>query len=120
MVRTDEGGRYLVEFRPEVKIVGSLKKRVRSVEWVTLRKPDQIEFDHHEGVLSLLHDRFLISDEGETTRLRYESTMGLSGWVFGWALAFFVVRPLLQRFMFSHVKELKENIERMRVGKGAA
>ena len=70
-------------------------------------------------MLSLLHDRFLLADTSEGTRLRYESTFGVSGWIAGWTVAYFILRPIMQRFMNEHAKGPKEGIERRRVTRSA-
>ncbi|MFQ5520377.1 MAG: hypothetical protein ACE5FK_03165, partial [Candidatus Methylomirabilia bacterium] len=41
----------------------------------------------------------------------YESTFGMKGWIFGWLVGRFHVKPLLSRFMHEHARELKQTIE---------
>lgn len=110
-VLREEEGRKLVEFHSAISTFGGCKTRVRTVEWVTLHEPEAIDFEGVEGPLTLLRDRFVLEDVGGCTRLRYESSFGLKGGLFGWLKGIFYVRPLLSRFMREHARELKRTIE---------
>ncbi len=105
-VLRDDGDRKLVEFHTPIG-----KKTYRTVEWVTLREPEEIRFDGVEGPLALLRDRFVLADAGGCTLFRYESTIGIKGSLAGWLIGRLRVRPRLVRFMRAHGLELKETIE---------
>lgn len=110
-VLVDEGARKLVEFHTPIPGGRDGATWYRTVEWVTLREPEEIAFEGVEGPLALLRDRFVLADEGGCTRFRYESTIGLPGSLVGWMLARRRVRPRLERFMAHHVRRLKATIE---------
>lgn len=105
-VLADEGDSKLVEFHSSIG-----GKAYRTVERVTLREPEEIRFEGVEGPLALLRDRFVLEDAGGCTRFRYESTIGLRGWLVGWLVGQLRVRPVLARFMRAHSRELKTTIE---------
>ncbi|MCI0438149.1 MAG: SRPBCC family protein [Chloroflexi bacterium] len=107
----ENDGSLLVEFHtPATGLLGR-RKVYRTVERVTLHEPERVEFEGVEGPLTLLRDRFLLEAEGNCTRLRYESRIGVRGWVAGWLLAWLYARPRLQRLMREHLEEMKEAIE---------
>ncbi len=106
-----EGDRRLVEFRSVIPTSRGTSKTYRTVEWVTLREPEEIRFDGVEGPLALLRDRFVLEDADGCTLFRYESTIGLKGFLVGWLVGQFSVRPRLVRFMRDHALKLKETIE---------
>ncbi len=112
-VLREEEGRKLVEFHSLIPTsTGGRKRKVyRTVEWVTLHDPAAIDFEGVEGPLALLRDRFVLEDVDGCTRFRYESTFGLRGWIFGWMVGRFYVKPLLGAFMREHTRTLKETIE---------
>ncbi len=110
-VLREEDGRKLVEFHSLIPTPAGGEKRYRTVEWVTLHEPETIDFEGVEGPLHLLRDRFVLEDVGGCTRFRYESTFGMRGWIVGWLIAIFRVKPVLGRFMREHVRRLKETIE---------
>ncbi|MFQ5899284.1 MAG: hypothetical protein ACE5JN_13720 [Candidatus Methylomirabilia bacterium] len=110
-VLREEGGRKLVEFHTAMPTSTGGKKVYRTVEWVTLHDPEAIDFQGVEGPLDLLRDRFVLEDVGGCTAFRYESTFGMKGWIFGWLVGRFRVKPILGRFMREHTRELKETIE---------
>ncbi len=110
-VLREEEVRKLVEFHSVIPAFRGGKTRVRTVEWVTLHEPEAIDFEGVEGPLALFRDRFVLEDLGGCTGLRYESTFGVKGGVFGWLRGIFYVRPLLRRFMHEHAHELKKTIE---------
>ena len=78
-VLQDAGDRKLVEFHSLMPTPRDGGRFYRTVEWVTLREPEEIRFEGVEGPLDLLHDRFLLRDVGGCTLFRYESTFGLEG-----------------------------------------
>jgi hypothetical protein len=110
-VLREEDGRKLVEFHSMLPTLTGRKKGYRTIEWVTLQEPAAIDFQGVEGPLDLLEDRFVLEDVGGCTRLRYESTFGLQGWIFGWLVGRFYVKPILHRFMRAHTGELKRAVE---------
>lgn len=106
-----EDGRLLVEFVTPIPGLFGRTKVHRTVEWVTLREPERIDFEAVESPLATLHDAFILEAEDGCTRFRYESEFSVSGWVFGRVFGVVYVRPLLKRFMRQHLIELKETIE---------
>ncbi len=110
-VLRDEGARKLVEFHSLIPTAAGGQKKLRTVEWVTLHEPDAIDFLGVEGPLHFLRDRFVLEDAGGCTRFCYESTFGLKGWIVGWLVGRFRVKPLLTRFMLEHTRGLKATIE---------
>ena len=110
-VLRDEGNRKLVEFHLEVRGLFGGTKRVRTVEWVTLNEPESIDFEGVTGPLPLLLDRFELEEDGGCTVLRYRSTVGAHGWVFGWPIAMLIARPMVKRHMRAHLAEVKERVE---------
>ena len=110
-VLKDEGNRKLVEFHLQVPGLFGGTKRVRTVEWVTLNEPESIDFEGVVGPLPLLRDRFELEDDGGCTVLRYRSTIGAHGWVFGWPVAMLIARPMVRRHMRAHLADVKERVE---------
>lgn len=112
-VLQEDGNRLLVEFHTPVKMFfGITMARVYcTVEWVTLHKPDQIDFSLVEGPLQLLEDRFLLEDVEGCTDFRYESTFGVRWSIFGWILGKVWFERCLKQHMRDHLTELRETIE---------
>ncbi len=106
----EQDGRLLIEFRTPMSLFGRTKV-FRTVEWVTLTPPERIDFEAAEGPLSILRDRFTLEDRGGCTRFRYESTIGVRGWLAGWLIGKLFVQAIMERFMRRHLAELKETIE---------
>lgn len=106
-----QGDRLLVEFHTLVQGPLGRRKVFRTVERVTLRPPDAVEFEGVEGPLRRLRDRLVLVEEGGCTRLRYESEIGLGWGPIGWLVGRLVVQPVMQRFMRAHLVEMKETIE---------
>lgn len=111
VLEQEESGSLLVEFRTAVTGLLGRRKIHRTVERVTIREPDEVLFQGVEGPLDLLHDRLSAEPFEGGTLVRYESTVGLRGSVFGWLLCFLYVRPVLQRFMKQHLAQLKQTVE---------
>ena len=105
------GDRLLVEFRTPGRNLLGRRRTYRTIEWVTPHEPHAIEFEGVEGPLSMLCDRFDLTDEGGCTRLTYECEFGLKGWVLGWLVSRMFVRRMLRRMMHEHLEEMKETIE---------
>lgn len=110
-VLREESGRKLVEFHALIPTFTGGKKVYRAIEWVTLHEPEAIDFEGIQGPLALLRDRFVLEEVDGCTRFRYESTFGVNGWILGWVVGRFYVKPLLRRFMREHTRQLKEAIE---------
>lgn len=107
----DLGDRKLVEFQTITPALFGRTRRYRTVELVTLVQPEEIRFDGQEGPLDLLRDRFLLEKAGDCTWFRYESTVGVKGWLAGLLISRLYVQPLLGRFMRTHTRKLKAIIE---------
>jgi hypothetical protein len=110
-VLLDAGERKLVEFHTLYAVDGEVRKVLRTVEWVTLHEPEAVDFFGVEGPVPFLRDRFLLEDAGGCTRFRYESTFGLNGWLVGWLVGHYRVKPRMSRFMLAHTRGLKTTIE---------
>ena len=110
-VLREDGARKLIEFRTPIKGLFGRTKVYRTVEWVTTHEPDRIDFAGEQGPLPLLRDRFVLEEWGACTRMRYESTFGVRGWLAGWLVGKLYVGPMLKRFMRRHLIEMKETIE---------
>lgn len=110
-VLSQEDGRLLVEFHSQVRTLFGRSRDYRTVEYVTLHEPEQVEFDTVEGPLAMMHERFTLQDDAGCTILRYEGRFGLIGWLGGWILGVAYVRPLLNRFMRRHMMDMKETME---------
>ena len=108
----EETGTLLVEFRTAVTGLLGRRKTHRTVERVTLNEPDQILFKGVEGPLDLLIDRISLIAAAGRTRVRYESTIGLKGSVFGWLICRLYVRRVLSKFMQKHLSQLRDSLER--------
>ncbi len=110
-VLAEQEGRRLVEFHTPVQGLFGRRKVYRTVEWVTTREPERVDFEGVEGPLPLLRDRFTLEERGGCTLFGYESTFGVRGWWLGWAVGMIYVRPTMRRFIRRHLEELKETIE---------
>ena len=106
-----DGSRTLVEFHTPGRDLLGRRRTYRTIEWVTPREPDLVEFEGVEGPLDMLHDRFTLVAEGGCTRLIYESEFGMKGWLAGCLMGVLVVRPMLKRMMQKHLTEMKNTIE---------
>jgi hypothetical protein len=104
-------GRLLVEFHTPVRNLLGRKKTYRTVEWVTPREPEAVDFELVEGPLTMLQDRFVLEDQSGCTRFVYQSRFAIKGWVAGWLLGILVIRPMLRRMMREHVSDIKERAE---------
>ena len=110
-VLRDEGARKLVEFRTEIRDLVGRRRTVRTTEWVTLNAPASIDFEAVSGPLAILRDRLELGEDGGCTVLRYHSTIGVRGWIFGWIVAALVIRPIADRHTRLHLLEIKEATE---------
>ena len=109
----EESGQLIVEFQTTVTGLLGRKKTHRTVERVRVREPEELSFTGIAGPLALLQDRISLAAEGAGTRVRYESTVGLKGSVFGWLLVMLYVKPVLQRFMRGHLQQLRARVEQL-------
>ncbi len=110
-VLRDEGARKLVEFHTEIRDLIGRKRTVHTVEWVTPNEPDSIDFEAISGPLAILRDRLELEEHGGCTVLRYHSTIGVRGWLFGLIVAALVIRPIAERHTHLHLLEIKEATE---------
>ncbi len=108
VLREEDDGRLLIEFHTPVKGLLGRTKVNRTVEWVTLREPEQVDFQGVEGPLPRLQDRFTLEEWEACTRFKYDSTFALHGSVLGWTVGMLYVRPILKRFMRDHSEEWKK------------
>ena len=112
-----DGDRLLVEFRTPVEFGFGIRRYFRTVEWLTLREPEQIDFELVPGKgpiaggLKQLDDRFLLEDVDGCTEFRYESTFCIRWSIFGWLLGKLLFQRAIKRHMRRHLAELKETIE---------
>lgn len=104
--------KLIVEFRTPITGLLGGRKTHRTVERVTLSEPSEIRFEGLEGPLDLLRDRISVNEESAGTNVRYESTFGLRGSVFGWLLGMLYVKRVLGGFMRQHLQQIKASIER--------
>ena len=107
----ESGSSLLVEFRTPVTGLLGRRKVHRTVERVTIDEPNEVRFQGVEGPLDLLSDRISVEAFEGGTLVRYESTVGLRGSVFGWLLCLLYVRPVLGRFIKQHLMQLKRSVE---------
>ncbi len=110
-VLRDDGARKLVEFNTEIRDLIGRRRTVRTTEWVTLSAPEAIDFEAVSGPLAILRDRLELEEDGACTVLRYHSTIGVRGWIFGWIVAALVIRPMAERHARRHLLEIKEATE---------
>ena len=110
-VLRDDGARKLVEFHTEIRDPIGRRRTVHTTEWVTLTAPESIDFEAVSGPLAILRDRLELEEDGGCTVLRYHSTIGVRGWIFGWIVAALVVRPIAERHARLHLLEIKEATE---------
>ena len=110
-VLRDEGERKLVEFHTVIRDLIGRRRTVHTTEWVTLSVPTSIDFEAVSGPLAILRDRLELERDGGCTVLRYHSTIGVRGWIFGWIVAALVVRPIAERHARLHLLEIKEATE---------
>ena len=111
-VLEQDGNRALVEFHSPVKGLFGRTKVYKTVEWVTPREPDQIDFEHVKGPLKMMHDRFVLKEvEGGCSTLQYESEFAVRWWWPGWIIGVLYVRPTLSKMMRKHLAGVKKTIE---------
>ena len=110
VLEQEASGALLVEFRTAVTGLLGRRKLHRTAERVTIDEPAEVRFEGVEGPLDLLRDRLSAEPFEGGTLVRYESTVGLRGSIFGWLLCLLYVRPVMQRFMAQHLAELKQTV----------
>ena len=106
-----DGDRLLVQFDTPARDFLGRRNIYRTVEWVSAREPDLIEFHGVDGPLAMLHDRFVLAEAVNCTNLIYESEFGVRGGIFGWLFGRTVVIRLMRRMMREHMAELKRSVE---------
>ena len=117
VLRRDSGGVLLVCFTTPLRFAGRNLKLVTEEE-VRLEQDRAIQFNLVCGrgvmrIFALLDDRFVLEPEGDgaCTRLVYESSFALRGGWLGWLAGRLLFKRLMQRFMVSHLQELRSTIE---------
>ena len=105
------GDRVLCEFYTPVRAPFGLSWVQRTVEWVTVREPDLIEFRAIKAPLPLLLCAFSLEEWGDCCRFKYDATIALHGSFLGWVFGVLFIRPMFQRMMREHLREMKETIE---------
>ena len=103
--------RLLVELHSHVRMPFGKRVAYRTVEWVSMERPERINFESVAGPLQLLQNSLALENVGGCTELRYESTFGVRWSVLGWIVGKLYVQPLLGRFMREHLAEMKKLIE---------
>ena len=106
-----DADRLLVEFHTPVNMPFGIKTVARTVEWVTLKEPEQIDFEGVKGPIPLLLCRWTLDEWGDCSSFKYDSTFGLHGSFLGWIFGMLFVRPLVKRMMREHLAELRDTIE---------
>ena len=110
-VLQDEGDKKLVEFHSSTRGFFGRTKHYKTVEWVTLDPPNEVLFEGIEGPLDHMEDRLSLSEQDGCTCFRYESTVGVKGWLGGWLVTQTYIRWVLGKFMREHTESLKQAIE---------
>lgn len=106
-----DGDRLLVEFYTPGRGLLGRARVFRTLERVSPREPDLIEFEGVEGPLSLLRERLVLEDDDGCTILRHHGEFGLRGWLLGWIVGALVIRPVLARLLRAHGDEMRRAIE---------
>lgn len=115
-VLQDEGDRKLVAFSTPLKMPG-YTKIFPTNEWVTMKEPEQIDFNLVPGNgpivggLKLLADRFTFEDREGCTLMRYDSKFAIRWSWPGWILGKLLFAPVIRSHMHHHLDELKVMIE---------
>lgn len=113
----DAGDRKLVRFSTPVKFLG-MTKIFPTTEWVTMKEPEQIDFNLVPGNgpivggLRSLADRFTFEDREGCTLMRYDSTFAIRWSWPGWVLGKLLFAPILESHMKQHLQELKVTVEK--------
>ncbi len=106
-----DGDSLLVEFKTQFSMLFGFKKKIRTVEQVTLNEPQSIDFEEAEGPFALRQEHITLSERDGETHIRYEANIGLKSWVLGWLFGILFVRPLLKRIILRHFNEIKEKLD---------
>ncbi len=101
-----EGDRIVAEFHTPVKSVTGTKV-YRTVEEVYLYPEERITFRGLEGPMALMEEEFLLEEDQGCTDLHYSGTFAMGYWIFGWLVARFYVKRMLQRVVREHMLEIK-------------
>ena len=104
-------GSRLVEFHVRARGLFGRVASYTTQEVVTVEPPERIHFTGVKGPLPLLRDTFTLEREGNCTNFSYQSTFGVRGWWPGWVIGRIYVKPVMERFIRTHLAEVKETIE---------
>lgn len=110
-VLSHEDNRLLVEFKTSIPVFFRMRKTFRTVERVTLHKPERLDFEEVEGPFAMRRESIFLHEEEGKTHLQYEADLRMRGWILGWLLGMLFVRPRLKRAVRDHFKEIKEKTE---------
>jgi Polyketide cyclase / dehydrase and lipid transport len=81
-----------------------------TVESVRLAPPERIEFRGLRGPPPAVHEEFVLSEEGDGTKVEYRGELALDFWVFG-RLGARVMRPTWERVVRRHLEDAKRMAE---------
>lgn len=87
--------------------------QVRTVELLSLEKPEVIRYEWLEGPLNDVREAIYFDEiDQTTTRLRYEGEFSFRGGIFGAIVGRFKIRPIFDRLVAEHLLEAKAIAER--------
>ena len=89
-----------------LEAVRDIERRIQKAE-----EHESIDFEAVSGPLAILRDRLELEEHDGCTVLRYHSTIGVRGWIFGWLVAALVIRPIADRHTRLHLRDIKEATE---------
>jgi len=107
----ERGDRVLCEFYTPVKMFVGPTWLQKTVEWVTVKEPEKIEFDAVKAPLPMLLCSWSLDSWGECPHFKYDATIALHGSVLGWLFGLAFVRPMFGKLMRRHLEEMRETIE---------
>ena len=105
------GDRVLCEFHTPVKAFFGLEWVYRTVEWVTVKEPERIQFEAIRAPLPVLLCLWSLDQWDECCVFKYDATIALHGSLLGWIFGILFIRPMFKRMMREHLVELKTTIE---------
>lgn len=87
--------------------------QVRTVELLSLEKPEVIRYEWLEGPLNDVREAIYFDDIGETmTRLRYEGEFSFRSGILGAIVGRLKIRPIFDKLVREHLVEAKMIAER--------